>query len=240
MIRTQAIQHVAAVDYSCEAYDWAFAHDESARIDTHWADMRAAKPGLFDGRVLVAHHLAVEPASGGILRARGFETGYKPFICWRDFGFPGVAVANLFAMAALRSADGAFILGEMSAGTASAGHLYFPAGTPEPSDADGAGIVDLEANALRELEEETGFGPADVAIEPGWTIVFEGARVACMKPLRSHLSAAALMQRFATFRASEKDPELDALVPVWSADDLDPARMPGFMLAYLRAAFAKG
>lgn len=238
MIRTQAIRRVAAIDYRCEAYDWAFADDAAVRIDAHWADLRRDKPALFDGRVLVAHSLSIDPTDGGTLRARGFETTYKPFICWRDFGFPGAPVANLFAMAALRSADGAFILGEMSASTASAGKLYFPAGTPEPSDADAAGIVDLQANALRELKEETGFGLADVALEDGWTIVFDGARVACMKALRSPLGTDALLQRFAAFRATEKDPELDALVPVHSPDDLDETRMPGFMLAYLQAAFA--
>ncbi|WP_158811753.1 NUDIX hydrolase [Beijerinckia sp. L45] len=239
-MRTQAIRRAATIDYRCEAYDWAFARDAAVRIDAHWADLRAEKPGLFDGRVLVAHDLAIDQADGGTLRARGFETNYKPFLCWRDFGFPGAPVVNLFAMAALRSADGAFILGEMSAGTASAGKLYFPAGTPEPADADAAGIVDLQANALRELAEETGFGAADVTVEDGWTIVFDDARVACMKALRSPLSIEALMQRFAVFRAAEADPELDALVPVWSPDDLDATRMPGFMLTYLHDAFAAG
>jgi 8-oxo-dGTP pyrophosphatase MutT (NUDIX family) len=237
LIRTQALQHVAAIDYRCEPYHWTFARDEAARIDAHWAALRADKPGLFDGRVLMAHRLTVDPAAA-TLRASGFETGYKSFLSWRDFGFPGAPVANLFAMAALQSVDGAFILGRMSAGTASAGRLYFPAGTPEPSDADSAGLVDLEASALRELEEETGFGPADVTVEPGWTIVFDGARVACMKRLRSSLTTAALMQRFAVFHAHERDPELDALVPVHSPDDLDESRMPAFMLSYLRAAFA--
>ena len=237
MIRTHAIQHVAAIDFRCEAYRWTFAYDEVARIDAHWAALRAEKPGLFDGRVLMAHRLIVDPAAA-TLRASGFETGYKPFLCWRDFGFPGAPVVNIFAMAALRSADGAFILGEMSAGTASAGRLYFPAGTPEPSDANAAGLVDLEASALRELNEETGFGPADFTVEPGWTIVFDGALVACMKRLRSSRTTAALMQRFAAFHANERDPELDAVVPVRSPEDLDEARMPAFMLSYLRAAFA--
>lgn len=240
MIRTQAIQHVRSIDYRLESYDWVFARNEAERIEAHWDALRADKPALFDGRVLVAHRLDVDATDGGVLRASGFETGYKPFISWRDFGFPGEPVANLFAMAALRSADGAFILGEMSAGTASAGHLYFPAGTPEPSDANAAGLVDLEANALRELQEETGFSPEDVTIERGWTIVFDAARVACMKPIRSPLTAEALLQRFAAFRATEQDPELDALVAVRSPEDIDETRMPGFMLAYLRAAFAEG
>ena len=228
------IERVTAIDYRLEPHDWTYPLDAEAAIDAHWAALRAAKPALFDGRVLVAHRLAI---TDGVLHAAGFETRYKPFIAWRDAGFPGVPVFNLFAMAALRSADGAFMLGAMSAGTTSAGRLYFPAGTPEPSDAH-EGIVDLAGNALRELAEETGLGPGDVEPEPGWTLVFEGARVACMRNLRSTLTAEAMLDRFAAFNATQAEPELDALVPVRAMGDVDPARMPGFMIAYLAAAFS--
>ena len=213
------VRRVAAIDYRCTPYDWAFARDEAAGIDRFWTAALAEKPALFDGRVLMAHQLAVEPDGDGLLRASGFETGYKPFLAWREFGFPGASLANLFAMAALRSRDGAFMLGQMSAGTTSAGRLYFPAGTPEPCDVRD-GLVDLQGNVLRELEEETGLTAADVVLDPGWVVVFDGARVACMKPARCHLGAAALAERVQAFRATQAEPEL--------------------MLTFLRGAFAEG
>lgn len=238
MIPAQGVQSVAAIDYRCEPYSWAFARDEAAAIERHWADVLAGKPALFDGRVLVAHAMAIDPANGGTLTAAGFETGYKPFLCWRDFGFPGVPLFNLFPMGALQSADGAFMLGAMGAGTTSAGRLYFPAGTPEPADVQADGAVDLVGNILRELREETGLAPPDVALDEDWTLVFDGARVACMKRVRCRLDAAAMLARFAAFRAAERDPELDALVPMRSPADFQPERMPGFMLTFLRHAFA--
>ena len=238
MMLADGIQRLAAIDYRCEPYDWVFAREAAAEIEAHWATVLAEKPALFDGRVLVAQRLAIEPSGGGILRAVGFETGYKPFLCWRDFGFPGAPVANLFPMGALQSADGAFMLGKMSAGTTSAGRLYFPAGTPEPADVRD-GVVDLEGNILRELEEETGLTPADVELEAGWTLVVDGARVACMKRVRCGLDAETMLRRFAAFRAMQGDPELDALVPMRRPDDFQEDKMPAFMLSYLRYAFAE-
>jgi 8-oxo-dGTP pyrophosphatase MutT (NUDIX family) len=232
-----AIRRVATIDYRFEPHDWAFARERAAEIDAHWLKAIAEKPGLFDGRVLVARNLSVEDRDGGVMRATAFETGYKPFLAWRDLGFPGEPVFNLFSMCALRSADGAFMLGRMAPGTASAGKLYFPAGTPEPSDiADG--IVDLHANMMRELEEETGIAAAEIALEEGWTLVFDEARVACMRVGQANLSADALVARFARFRAGQDDPELDALVAIRSQADFDAARMPAFMLAYLDHVFS--
>ena len=227
------LARVAHIDCPVEPFDWTFPRDEAARIEAHWALRRAQKPGLFDGRVLLSHRLAVE---GDTLVGACFETGYKGFLSWRDFGFPGSRVVNCFAMPALRSADGAFLLGEMSPATANAGQLYFPAGTPEPADVGADGRVDYEGSILRELEEETGLAPHEIVLEPGWTIVFtERPAVACMRVAQSPLSAEALQARLATHNATLKTPELVRLVPVRDAGDFVAGAMPDFMLAYLAA-----
>lgn len=225
------------IECRLEAFEWRFPMDEAARIEAHWVGLRTNKPGLFDGLVLMSRALTL---TDDVLRGSAFATNYKAFISWRDFGWPDAGVHNLFAMPALRSADGAFLLGRMSGTTANAGRLYFPAGTPEPSDVGANGLVDFDANILRELEEETGLGAADVSLAAVWTIVFAGPLVACMKVAQSTLSARALAERVAAFIAEQAMPELDGLVAVRRPSDYDPANMPAFMLRYLDAALDSG
>src|SRR5882762_3146621 len=71
---------------------------------------------------------------GERLRADYFETDFASFLAWRDWGFADKGVFNGFGMGALRSIDGAFVMGEMAAHTANAGRIYFPAGTPDLDD----------------------------------------------------------------------------------------------------------
>jgi 8-oxo-dGTP pyrophosphatase MutT (NUDIX family) len=180
------------------------------------------------------------PAPGvrRVLRGTAAAVDFKAFLAWRDFGFPDGGVRNCFAVAALLSADGAFMLGRMSERTANAGKIYFPAGTPDLGDVkDGA--LDLAGSAARELFEETGIRADEVAFAPGWTVVFEEPRIACMKTARSPLTASEIEVRFKDFIARQEAPELVALHPVFSVRDLDEERMPGFTLRYLRHALSE-
>jgi len=230
------IEAIDDIDYRLEPQAWRFSIDEAEAIDRHWAKLSAANPHLFNGRVLLMRHVAIE-AQGErrILRGGGFEADYKAFLSWRDFGCPDADAGNCFSMAALLSADGAFMLGRMADHTANAGKIYFPAGTPDPGDLNGE-MIDLQGSLLRELREETGIAAHEVAIAQGWTIVFDGPRVACMKIVRSDLSAAELEARFNAFIAAEPLPELVALHPVFTTRDLDEERMPAFTLRFLRHA----
>ncbi len=227
------IETVTGIDYILEPGAWSFLEERRDEIDAHWAKLRAAKPRLFNGRVMMLRNYRIEDsAQGRIMRATAFETDYKAFLSWRDFGFPDEDVMNCFAMPALRSADGAFMLGRMGEHTAAARKLYFPAGTPDLDDVKD-GIIDLEASALRELTEETGITADEVTISPEWELVFDGPRLACMKPVQSRLDAKALVARCAAFLAQDKEPELTGLVPVFSKDDFDKTHMPKFMLDYM-------
>jgi 8-oxo-dGTP pyrophosphatase MutT (NUDIX family) len=229
------IETVARIDYVVEPGAWSFLEDRADEIDAHWEELRAAKPRLFNGRIMMMRSYRIEEeAQGRVLHGTAFETDYKAFLAWCDFDFPDRNVLNCFAMAALRSADGAFMLGRMGDHTAAAGRLYFPSGTPDLDDVKN-GRIDLEASAWRELSEETGITTDDLLISPGWTLVFEGPRLACMKPVQARLDAKALAARCAAFLAQDKEPELTGLVPVFSRDDFDPAHMPAFMLDYLRS-----
>ena len=233
------IDEIDDIHIDVEARAWPFAIDQSEAIDRHWEKRRAVTPHLFNGRVFLNFERRVE-AQGErrLLKGTASAVDFKAFLAWRDFGFPDGGVRNCFAMAALLSADGAFMLGRMSEKTANAGKIYFPAGTPDLGDVKN-GALDLAGSVARELEEETGIGADEVVFAPGWTVVFEGPRIACMKITRSPLTASEIEAQFKDFLTREKDPELVALHPVFSVRDLDEQRMPGFMLRYLRHALSE-
>ena len=228
---------VARIEAHVAPYDWGFSRDRADDIAAHWAQAVAKKPAMFDGRVLLGHALEHAPEDGGILRSHYFETAFSAFLAYRDFGFPGT-VFNGFAMAALRSADGAFLLGEMGAHTASGGMSYFPAGTPDRNDIVGD-AVDLAGSVVRDLREETGIALAREELAPTWTIVRLGGRVACMKPVQLAARADEVVAQVEAFLARDEEPELAGLRIVRSMADLDRLRVPEFTRVYLAHAFGE-
>ena len=228
------IEEVDDLDCRVVAYDWPFARECAAGIDSNWSRHLAAGRKLWNGRVLLARDARIAMRGGRrIFTADHFETSFAAFLAFRDFGFPDAQVKNCFAMAALRAADGPFLLARMGVHTANPGRIYFAAGTPDPGDVRGDSL-DLAGSVLRELQEETGLGEADVTQSPGYALVFDEGRVACMKEVRAHADCRAVVERVAQFVAAEKDPEIDGLVPVRDARDFMPGDMPDFILAYLR------
>ena len=141
-------------------------------------------------------------------------------------------------MAALRSDDGAFLLGEMAHHTYNAGQIYFPAGTPDPSDVFD-GKVDLEASARRELLEETGLLASETNMAPDWTVVMTPQRIACMKLMTFPLPAERLKTRIEAFLARDPLAELARIHIVRDPYDIDETRVPIFVADYLRYAFAQ-
>lgn len=213
--------------------EWDFARDRAKEIDAHWLALCAQRPGVFDGRVLVVDRWEIVEREGArILHTRHFATDFRNFIAMRDWGFPDPQVRNCFAAAALVSREGHWVLGEMGGHTANAGRVYFPCGTPDMDDVIGD-RVDLAGSVLRELEEETGIAAHDVSVDPGWTIVFESGRIACMKIVRSPLSTDELAARVRAFLVAEKNPELSGVHVVRSRADLRPGAMPPFIVAFL-------
>jgi 8-oxo-dGTP pyrophosphatase MutT (NUDIX family) len=219
---------VTRLELRFEAVAWPFAVERRAEIDAHFAKLRVEKPEMWNGRVLL---LRCGGITDGTLAGAYLETDFASFIAWRDWGFPDKSIRNCFPMAALRSSDGAFLLGVMANHTATAGQVYFPAGTPDPNDIVG-GMVDLEGGVMRELAEETGLGPADVTAQPEWHATPLGQRIALMKVLQARESADALRRRILAFLAREAEPELSDIHVVRSVDDLHP-RMPPYVATFL-------
>ena len=240
MTEATEIVEVAEFDFDFD-YDpapWRFAERETRRIAEYWAALCERRPALFNGRVLLLARRALERRADGALRFAGgyFETDYANYVAWRDWGHPDERVENCFSMAALRAADGAFLLGEMAPHTLNGGRIYFPAGTPDPDDIRD-GKVDLDLSARRELFEETGLEAEEATISDNWTVVFEPGRIACMKPMTLAICADQAKARIDDFLGRDPRAELSRMHIVRSADDIDEAHMPPFVAAYLRAAF---
>jgi 8-oxo-dGTP pyrophosphatase MutT (NUDIX family) len=232
----QGILEIAELDFALDTYDWPFARERAAEIADHWRKRCAQKPALFDGRALLQFRHEIFRATNGLaLRGAYFETAFSNFLAWREFGFPGEPISNCFSMAALKSSDGAFLLGEMAPHTSAAGLIYFAAGTPDPSDVFD-GKVDLTASVTRELEEETGISAKETTFEDRWIVVHSPPRIACMKVMLLAETAEAAKARIEAFLASEKNPELARMHIARSIKDIDEIRMPGFIQAFLRHA----
>jgi hypothetical protein len=170
--------------------------------------------------------------AGRALHGACFEADYASFITWRNREFPDPTVYNFFAAAALRSADGAYLLGEMASYTAGAGRTYFCCGTPEPADIGAAGAVDLDDSLSRELLEETGIAITELDVEPGWTVVRDRCFLGFMKRLTARQSAEELRERVRRHIAAEENPELADMRIVRGPADID-SRMPPSVVAFL-------
>lgn len=218
------------IEARVEPYDWVFARERADEIAAHWAMVSAAKPALFNGRVMLQHRAAIVD---GVFHAGYFETDYAAFLTWKDLGCPGAVLRNGFAMAALRASDGAFLCGVMGAHTANAGKIYFAAGTPDRDDLREDGTLDLAASATRELCEETGLRLDEIEVGEGWSAVIRTGYVAFMRPVGIAMPAQAARALILSRIAQQREPELADIVIVRDLAAVDRLDMQPFMRPYL-------
>ena len=230
-IRTADIQVVAIdrAEIAVEPWRWEFAQSRREEIDRHFAERQRTQPALWNGRVLLLHRYAIAQC---VLRGASFETDYASFLAWREWNYADPGVFNIFAAAALQSADGAYLVGRMAPSTSIAGLWLFPCGTPDLKDISAAGALDLAGSVGRELLEETGLDIAGFRAEPGWTLIHDGGLIALIKRLVAAESAEQLRAHVTRHLANEAQPELSDIRFLRSAADFDPA-MPRFVKAYL-------
>jgi 8-oxo-dGTP pyrophosphatase MutT (NUDIX family) len=224
------------VEARIEAFDWGFARERADEIAVHWAKLTVGKPSMFNGRIMLQHRAAIED---GVFRAGYFGADYAAFLAWRDFGQPAPAIRNGFAMAALRAADGAFLLGRMGDHTANAGKVYFAAGTPDEEDVRPDGTLDLAGSVTRELCEETGLTLDEISVAERWMAVIVPGRVAFMRPVGIELPAEAARELMLARIARQDEPELSDIVVVRNLADCAAYDMPPFMTSYLAHMFGR-
>ena len=235
MTQMLRIRQVARVEAWLIEQSWPWANRNRSEIDRHWAELTLGNPSLFNGQVLIATE---RQFSDGVLKIGYTQTDYASFLTFRDQGFPDPGTCNCFGLAAVRTNDRRYVLGVMAAHTANAGRIYFPGGTPDLSDVCPDRGVDLAANVLRELEEETGIAAHDVTVLPGWTVVVDGGRTALLRRIDIAATTAALRTRLHDFLAAETEPEFCDFRFVGSLEECGSDQIPPFMKAYLRHAFA--
>ncbi|MET3612234.1 hypothetical protein ABID16_000539 [Rhizobium aquaticum] len=127
-------------------------HQKREEIEANWLDEHEANPALFNGEMLIHRDIRIDAA--GRLVATGHLTPFATMLWWRKQQERPVA-EHLFPIAVPITRDGAILAIEMSAKTANAGRIYCAAGSLDAHDVVD-GKVDLDANMLREVAEETG------------------------------------------------------------------------------------
>lgn len=231
---TDFIRRFARIEARLETRPWPWAQERREAIAAHWARRTAERPRMFNGRVLLMGDHRIE---GDVFRAAYFETDYANLVYWLDGGCPDRTVLNGFAMGTPRGSDGGYLLGVMGPHTATAGKVYFPAGTPDPSDLRPDGTVDLATSVVREMEEETGLTADNYAVADHWIAVRSGGLIGFMRPLSFSEPAEAVRSRIRAFLARQREPELADIRIVRSLADLDPGAMPDYLKAFLRWAY---
>jgi 8-oxo-dGTP pyrophosphatase MutT (NUDIX family) len=223
------------IDARFDDVELPFEREHAGAISAHWKNLTAANPHLWNGRVIVQHAWTME---GDIYRARYVAINYASMLYWRDNGFPGPKLRNGFAAAALRSRDGAFVLGVMGQSTANAGKHHMPAGTPDLSDVRDDGSVDLAGSLIREMSEETGLQPSEYVVGNTWYAVEAEPRVAFIKivdlPLSAEDARALILKRLPTLA----EVELIDCVIVRASADIDRQWTPLFFQMFLDQALA--
>lgn len=224
-----SIHRITTLDLTLVPWTWPFAAKNSEAITQNFAAQKANKPALFNGRVLLMRGPQV---IGDRLTATYFESDFATYLTWRDFGFPGEGIFSGFGMGALRDADGVYVMGEMSQHTANGGRVYFPSGTPDPSDLVGD-RVDIEGSIEREVEEETGLTGADYTPQPGFHCVIAKPAVAIVQVLELKTSAEATRQAILNNIAGQELAEFSDVHLIRDAADISPA-MPRYVAAFIR------
>ncbi len=234
MSQTPYVRHFDRLDFGLDNSVWDFARERHAEIDALFAELKRAQPALFNGRVLLMHRYAID---NGTMRGAFLEADYASFVAWQRWGREDARIYDCFAAAAIQSTDGAFLLGVMGRHTYNAGQIYFPCGTPDPSDIVNGSTVDFDFSVRRELQEETGLDPEALTVEPGWSLVFEGSLIAGIKVMRSPLAAEPLRALILENMARERQPELADIRIIRGPADFDPM-MRGFAKAFLAHRFS--
>lgn len=203
---------------------WPFETDRAAEIREHWRGAVADKPAMWDGRVLLMTEWTL---ADGVLQGHFADVAYSSYHAWKTWGFPDVSVVNCFGSAMIQSADGALIYGIMAASTSNGGKIFPIAGMLDHQDVTEDGTIDIFASVGRELSEETGLSVSECRRGERFAIR-DGQLLSIAEVMRFDETADVLATRIRKMIAADPDPELEDVVILRQASDLDMNRSLGF------------
>jgi 8-oxo-dGTP pyrophosphatase MutT (NUDIX family) len=224
-----AVQYVDRLDFALSPWTWPFAESRRTAIAQLFDGLRENKPALWNGKLLLLRDAML---AGATLSGTFFETDYAAMLAALAWDAMGNEVKSCFPAAAVLSADGAFVLGEMAAHTQNAGQVLLPCGSVERGDASD-GRVDLFATLRRELLEETGIAADSLAATAGWYAVSAGALLPLIKVMRAAAPADELLRRICANLADQRDPEFCKVVAARQPSELS-RQVPHWVSAFLQ------
>lgn len=186
-------------------------HEEAKQ---NWQNEIAKKPELFDGKVMLFNDLNL---SNGELRGSCFSTPYSSFVLWHrhhdQIGY------HVFGLGILVAQDGGVILGQMAPHTFHAGRILSPAGSLDDHDLVD-GLIDMKANIVREIGEETGLTDGDYKIEDDAHLFVQERILVCVYRCFCNGSSAEICERANRFIQNDPKAELTRVFAVENAQDL--------------------
>jgi ADP-ribose pyrophosphatase YjhB (NUDIX family) len=214
---------------------WDYARRHASAIARHWSVRQQQNPKMFNGWVFVLReHRLAEDKLEGVLVA----TDFASYLYWRERGFDDGQTCEAFANIFLRGECGGYLVARAAVHTLNGGLFVAPGGMLDERDVDTRGGVDIVTYALRELAEETGLQPAEVAVEGGFHVFRDGAQLSIGIVGRALMGDAAVLARVGQHNGALAAPELGGAV--WWRDAAPTARdMPSTVAATLRALFAQ-
>ena len=210
-----------------------FESENIAAVEEQWRHESAANTALFDGRVVLLSHLAY--------RQRRFEglcheVRFATFLLWRKLR-PIATARHIYAHAMLVTRDGALLAIRMGGHTATAGKVYFAAGSFEPAVDFKEGRADFDHNMIREVFEETGFDIAATRAERQLQALSREDGTVVFRRFFLEETAEAAAEKVRAHIAQDPDPEIEEPVIIRSAETM-PKRIAPHMPALIEWHFA--
>lgn len=198
---------------------WQYGIDRRHEIAAHWRQAQALNPAYFNGAV---HLMTWGRSQGGIFRGELIASDFKSFIHWRALGFPDRSVRAVGVACILWSADGAVLLGTAAKGTTNVGRTYLFSGVLDERDINSRSGADVVAGAEREIFEETGLLPHEIApASPSIWSIEDGVWINFAVERQVALDAATLRHHILDHNARQTVPELSDVAIIHRPEDLD-------------------